>query len=55
MNYKRKSTIGWSIENIFLDFTGGMLSMLQMILNSYNYGKTLETNCKALLRLLYFR
>ncbi|XP_020711264.2 cystinosin homolog isoform X2 [Athalia rosae] len=36
-NYKRKSTIGWSIGNIFLDFTGGMLSMLQMILNAYNY------------------
>ncbi|XP_043515573.1 cystinosin homolog isoform X2 [Frieseomelitta varia] len=36
-NYKRKSTVGWSIGNIFLDFTGGMLSMLQMILNAYNY------------------
>lgn len=38
MNYKRKSTVGWSIGNIFLDFTGGILSMLQMIMNSYNYG-----------------
>uniref|UniRef100_U5EI65 Cystinosin homolog n=1 Tax=Corethrella appendiculata TaxID=1370023 RepID=U5EI65_9DIPT len=37
MNYKRKSTIGWSIENVLLDFTGGILSMLQMILNAYNY------------------
>lgn len=37
-NYKRKSTVGWSIGNIFLDFTGGILSMLQMILNAYNYG-----------------
>ncbi|KAF7279935.1 hypothetical protein GWI33_006562 [Rhynchophorus ferrugineus] len=37
MNYKRKSTDGWSIENILLDFTGGILSMLQMILNAYNY------------------
>ncbi|XP_024946889.1 cystinosin homolog isoform X2 [Cephus cinctus] len=36
-NYKRKSTVGWSIGNIFLDFTGGTLSMLQMILNAYNY------------------
>ncbi|CAK9797115.1 Cystinosin homolog [Anthophora plagiata] len=36
-NYKRKSTVGWSIGNIFLDFTGGMLSMLQMALNAYNY------------------
>lgn len=39
MNYRRKSTVGWSIGNIFLDFTGGMLSMLQMMLNAYNYGK----------------
>lgn len=39
MNYRRKSTEGWSIGNIILDFTGGMLSMLQMMLNSYNYGK----------------
>ncbi|XP_015182819.1 PREDICTED: cystinosin homolog isoform X2 [Polistes dominula] len=36
-NYRRKSTVGWSIGNIFLDFTGGVLSMLQMILNAYNY------------------
>lgn len=39
MNYKRKSTVGWSIGNIFLDFTGGALSILQMIINAYNYGK----------------
>lgn len=38
-NYKRQSTIGWSIENILLDFTGGILSMLQMIINAHNYGK----------------
>ncbi|CAG4941310.1 unnamed protein product [Parnassius apollo] len=37
MNYKRKSTIGWSIGNIFLDFVGGSLSILQMALNAYNY------------------
>lgn len=28
-----------SIGNILLDFTGGSLSMLQMILNAHNYGK----------------
>lgn len=39
MNFRRKSTIGWSIGNVLLDFTGGMLSMLQMMLNAYNYGK----------------
>ncbi|KAG8227423.1 hypothetical protein J437_LFUL000432 [Ladona fulva] len=37
MNYLRKSTEGWSIGNIFCDFTGGAFSMLQMILNGYNY------------------
>lgn len=42
MNYRRKSTVGWSIGNIFLDFTGGMLSMLQMMLNAYNYGNFLS-------------
>ncbi|CAH0728969.1 unnamed protein product, partial [Brenthis ino] len=37
MNYKRKSTVGWSIGNILLDFIGGFLSILQMTLNAYNY------------------
>eukprot|EP00092_Neocalanus_flemingeri_P033043 GFUD01035937.1.p1 GENE.GFUD01035937.1~~GFUD01035937.1.p1 ORF type:complete len:411 (+),score=26.97 GFUD01035937.1:244-1476(+) len=36
MNYRRKSTVGWSIGNILLDFTGGSLSIVQMILISYN-------------------
>ncbi|XP_034488953.1 cystinosin homolog [Drosophila innubila] len=37
MNFRRKSTVGWSIGNILLDFTGGTLSMLQMILSAHNY------------------
>jgi len=37
MNYKRKSTDGWSIGNILCDFTGGSLSILQMFLKAYNY------------------
>lgn len=36
MNYRRQSTDGWSIGNVLLDFTGGILSILQMILQSYN-------------------
>lgn len=36
MNYKKQSTEGWSIGNVLLDFTGGILSILQMILQSYN-------------------
>jgi hypothetical protein len=37
MNYKRKSTEGWSIGNILLDFTGGVLSFIQMFLLAKNY------------------
>mmetsp|Transcript_26866 Transcript_26866/g.54250 ORF Transcript_26866/g.54250 Transcript_26866/m.54250 type:complete len:110 (-) Transcript_26866:393-722(-) len=31
LNSKRKSTSGWQIWNIILDFTGGALSILQLI------------------------
>lgn len=37
MNYQRKATTGWSIHNILLDFTGGVFSLAQMFLLSYNY------------------
>ncbi|XP_026292971.2 cystinosin homolog isoform X2 [Frankliniella occidentalis] len=37
MNYRRQSTVGWSIGNILCDFTGGLLSVLQMVLDAYNY------------------
>ncbi|CAF0970262.1 unnamed protein product [Didymodactylos carnosus] len=36
-NYRRKSTVGWSIGNILLDFTGGAFSLLQMFMLAYNY------------------
>ncbi|XP_068449316.1 cystinosin [Clinocottus analis] len=36
MNYMKQSTEGWSIGNVLLDFTGGTLSILQMLLESYN-------------------
>ena len=39
MNFNRKSTEGWSIGNVLLDFTGGSLSLLQMFLLAYNSGK----------------
>jgi len=35
MNFKRKSTIGWSIMNVSLDFSGGVLSLSQLFLDSY--------------------
>lgn len=37
MNYRLKSTEGWSIGNILLDFTGGILSLIQMFLLADNY------------------
>lgn len=36
MNYTRKSTEGWSIGNVLLDFTGGAFSLIQMFLLAYN-------------------
>uniref|UniRef100_A0A0B6ZNS1 Cystinosin homolog n=1 Tax=Arion vulgaris TaxID=1028688 RepID=A0A0B6ZNS1_9EUPU len=36
LNFRRKSTIGWSIGNVLCDFTGGWLSILQMFLLAYN-------------------
>jgi len=36
LNCKRKSTTGWSIWNILLDFTGGMMSDLQLFLDCMN-------------------
>jgi len=34
LNYKRKSTVGWSIWQILLDLTGGVLSLLQLAIDS---------------------
>ena len=36
MNWKRQSTVGWSIINIMLDFTGGSLSFTQQFIDAYN-------------------
>lgn len=36
MNYSRKSTVGWSIGNVLLDFAGGTFSVLQMGLQCWN-------------------
>lgn len=38
-NYKRKSTVGWSIFNILLDLTGGTFSVAQNMLNVLQKGK----------------
>lgn len=34
VNYVRKSTMGWSINQILLDFAGGALSITQLIIDS---------------------
>ena len=33
-NYKRKSTVGWSIGQILLDIVGGVLSIAQLVIDS---------------------
>ncbi|CAO3674613.1 unnamed protein product [Umbelopsis vinacea] len=38
INYKRQSTVGWSIHNILLDFTGGTLSVTQLLLDAWISG-----------------
>ena len=35
MNYIRKSTVGWSIINVLLDMTGGVLSMAQLFFDAW--------------------
>lgn len=53
MNFKRKSTDGWSIGNVLLDFTGGSLSMMQMIFDGYNYGKCYRNKYNTYLFVLF--
>ena len=38
LNYRRRSTVGWPVDNILLDFTGGALSTLQLILDCADQG-----------------
>lgn len=38
LNYSRKSTAGWSIINIMLDFTGGSLSIVQQVIDMVYHG-----------------
>ena len=36
LHFQRKSTIGWSIATVFSDLIGGIFSILQMVVISYN-------------------
>jgi cystinosin len=38
LNYERKSTNGWNLWNVIFDCTGGVLSMLQLVLDSVDIG-----------------
>ena len=38
LHFIRKSTEGWSIHSVFLDFTGGVQSFLQMGIDAFNNG-----------------
>eukprot|EP01119_Soliformovum_irregulare_P022585 TRINITY_DN7766_c0_g1_i2.p1 TRINITY_DN7766_c0_g1~~TRINITY_DN7766_c0_g1_i2.p1 ORF type:complete len:214 (+),score=28.46 TRINITY_DN7766_c0_g1_i2:52-693(+) len=38
LNFKRKSTVGWNIWNVLLDFTGGLLSVGQLFFDSWRTG-----------------
>ncbi|KAL7638765.1 UNVERIFIED_CONTAM: hypothetical protein RMT77_010298 [Armadillidium vulgare] len=41
-NFKLKSTEGWSIGQVSLDFVGGSLSLIQMFVLAYNYDDILS-------------
>lgn len=47
MNFHYKSTEGWSIGNVLLDFTGGCFSLLQMFFQSYNNGESTSGGLQA--------
>lgn len=34
VNFNRKSTVGWSIEQILFDITGGVLSLIQLVIDA---------------------
>lgn len=42
-NWKRKSTVGWSIANVLLDCAGGLFSFLQMALEALD-GRQVDVN-----------
>jgi len=37
LNWSRKSTSGWCIGNVLLDFSGGFFSVVQMFIIAFNY------------------
>lgn len=39
LNWKRKLTVGWNIWNVLLDFTGGLLSVVQELMDSAQWSQ----------------
>lgn len=52
LNWKRQSTVGWSIANILLDLGGGLGSLLQQILDSHSVQQFVSNVPKLALALL---
>lgn len=42
MNWKRRSTTGWSITNVLLDFFGGLFSIAQLLIDAYTSGHNMS-------------
>ena len=40
LNFKRKSTEGWSLENVLLDLLGGSLTFVQILLDKIDSGQS---------------
>lgn len=38
MNYVLKSTVGWHVQNVILDFIGGVLSITQLLMDAFSKG-----------------
>lgn len=43
LNYSRQSTVGWSLANVMLDLTGGVLSFLQILIDAVALGEPVFT------------
>lgn len=36
LNYSLKSTLGWNVKTVLLDFIGGILSITQLLMDAFN-------------------
>jgi uncharacterized protein with PQ loop repeat len=46
LNYDRKSTEGFSIENVILDFMGGLLSLIVVLIKKFGKKGNFIKHCK---------